>query len=242
MSHAMAKPCSIIAIDGPASSGKSTVARAVAHKLGYIYVDTGAMYRAVALLAVRHHIQPDDVGGLLHIMQQYPLRLHAMPDNEPNKVFLADEDVSHALRAPEVNALVPHIAGHHKIRLQLIAMQREMAVHGSVVMDGRDIGTVVLPQADLKIFLVADIRERAKRRWQELKEKGHDVTLSTVQAELVARDRQDKLRKHSPLQKAPDAIEIDTTGKTVVQVVHEIVTLCTSGGANAYKWPGSDNA
>lgn len=219
------KPC-VIAVDGPAGAGKSTVARAVAARLGYIYVDTGAMYRAVALLALRHCIPTSDAAGLLAVLERSELRLAPQTPGEPNRVFLGDEDVTEAIRLPEVNAKVSQVAQHAAVRERMVALQRQWARDGGIVMDGRDIGTVVLPDADVKVFLVADIDVRARRRWDEMQAKGLDVTYDAIRRQLQERDQHDATRQESPLRKAVDAVEIDTSHKEIPAVVEEILKLC----------------
>lgn len=216
----------VVAVDGPAGAGKSTVARAVAARLGYIYVDTGAMYRAVALLALRHRIPPDAVSQILARLDEVEIRLEPAAPGEPNRVYLDGEDVTDAIREPEVNAHVSEIARHAAVRERLVALQRAWAREGGIVMDGRDIGTVVLPDADVKVFLVADVDVRAKRRWRELLDKGHAVTLEEVRRQLIARDVQDRTRAESPLRKADDAVVIDTSDMDIPAVVDEILRLC----------------
>lgn len=214
----------VIAIDGPAGAGKSTVARAVAKRLGYVYVDTGAMYRALTLLALRENVSPDDPVRLQTLVERAEIRL--APQGTGNQVYLNGEDVTEAIRLPEVNDIVAQVASHAPLREHMVEMQRRLAADGGVVMDGRDIGTVVLPQADVKVFLVADITVRAERRWKELQRKGHIVSLQRVRDDLQARDQHDTSRLESPLQKAPDAVEIDTSGKSIDRVVEAILALC----------------
>lgn len=220
----------VVAVDGPAGAGKSTVARAVAARLGYTYVDTGAMYRAVALLALRHRIPPDAVSQLLACLDEVELRLQPEAPGRPNRIFLGDEDVTEAIRRPEVNAYVSEVAQHGAIRERLVALQRQWAREGGIVMDGRDIGTVVLPDADVKVFLVADVDVRAERRWKELREKGHEVDFEEVRRQLIARDAHDRTRAESPLRQAEDAVVIDTSHMEIPAVVDEILRLCKERG------------
>lgn len=216
----------VIAVDGPAGAGKSTVARAVAAHLGYIYVDTGAMYRALTLLTLRRGVSPDDGAALADLMKRADMRLTPQKLGVPNQVYLDGEDVTEQIRQPEVSQLVSQVASHALLRRYMVEMQRQMAKNGGVVMDGRDIGTVVLPHADVKVFLVADVNVRAQRRWEELRANGHNVSQEQVRDELEARDFKDRTRRESPLRKADDAVEIDTSGKSVEQVVEEILALC----------------
>lgn len=219
----------VIAVDGPAGAGKSTVARAVAARLGYVYIDTGAMYRALTLSALRHDVACNDVPGLLRLLDSVEIRLVPQGAGEENRVFLGDEDVTAAIRQPEVNRKVSQVAAHAALRHKMVEMQRRLAEKGGVVMDGRDIGTVVLPNADVKVFLVADLNVRAQRRWEELTAKGHDVTLAQVRQELAERDERDTTRGEAPLRKAEDAVVIDTTKKSVEDVVEDILRLCRTG-------------
>lgn len=220
----------VVAIDGPAGAGKSTVARAVAARLGYVYIDTGAMYRAVTHLALESRVAPCDAMGLLRLLETAEIKLTPQAGLAPNRVYVNGQDVTEAIRRPEVSRHVSEVARHPAVRARLVELQQALAKAGGVVMDGRDIGTVVLPDADVKVFLVADAYVRARRRWQELREQGHDVTLEEVQRELLQRDRQDETRSVSPLRKAPDAVEIDTSALSVDEVVERIVALCRRAG------------
>lgn len=216
----------IIAIDGPAGAGKSTVAREVARRLGYTYIDTGAMYRAVALCALRTGCSPDDAEAVSQLAEAYDIRLEPAAGGAGSvRVFLNGEEVTDAIRAPEVTAQVSAVAAHAGVRRRLVDLQRAMAEGGRVVMDGRDIGTVVLPHADLKIFLDASPEERAKRRFNELRSKGFEVSLNEVSTALAARDQKDSSRGIAPLRPAEDAVRIDTTQKEAAAVVDEIIEL-----------------
>lgn len=224
MSNQRQKKACVIAVDGPAGAGKSTVARAVAARLGYVYIDTGAMYRAITLLSIRHNVAPSDVEKLLELLQHAEIRL--IPVEGRNRVLLNGEDVTELIRLPEVSQRVSAVAQHARVRQVLVQIQRELAKEGAVVMDGRDIGTVVLPDADVKVFLVADPRVRATRRWEELQQKGYQIPFEQVYDELLARDHFDQTRTESPLRKAPDAIEIDTSQMCIDEVVDTILELC----------------
>jgi CMP/dCMP kinase len=204
----------VIAIDGPAGAGKSTVARALARRLGFTYLDSGAMYRSVALAASERGLEPADAarGARIEFAQD--------AGGERPRVLLDGRDVSAAIRAPEVSEAASRAAADPQVRAALVARQRELLAHGDWVAEGRDIGEVVAPGADLKLFLTAGERERARRRAAEL---GAD--LETVLAEQTIRDQRDERREHSPLRPAPGAIVLDTTGLTVDEVVERIVEL-----------------
>jgi cytidylate kinase len=211
-----------IAIDGPAGAGKSTVAKLVARKLGYTYIDTGAMYRAVALQALNDGVSLNDVSGLVRSAKDAVLNIKTNPGGKM-RVFLHGEDVTEQIRAPEVSRAVSLVAKIPEIRKQLITMQKTMALKGGVVMEGRDIGTAVLPEAKVKVFLYATPKERAKRRREELAQQGCFVGSSEMEAEISERDRIDSSRKINPLVQAPDAAFIDCSFLTVEQVVNIIL-------------------
>ena len=210
-----------IAIDGPASSGKSTVAKIIAKDFGYTYLDTGAMYRAATYIALQHQINPEESSQLLDLLDQYPISFGRSEDGE-QLVYVGDVDVSHPIRENTVTNAVSAFAAIPAIREKLVALQQEIAQQGGIVMDGRDIGTVVLPKAELKIFLVASVDERAERRYKENLSKGIETDLETLKEEIAARDYKDSHRETSPLKQAEDAIYIDTTGLTILEVVEKI--------------------
>ncbi len=212
-----------IAIDGPAASGKSTTARAVARSLGYTYIDTGAMYRAVTLKALREGIPTTDARRVAEIARKVTISFQQHNGNL--RVFLDGEDVTEAIRTHEVNKAINPVAANPEVRKILVEKQRELGKGGGVVMDGRDIGTVVFPDAELKIFMNATVEERARRRFKELREKGIDVSFEDVYNEILQRDRSDTGRAVGPLKKAPDAIEVNTTELTIPQQVEKIVSL-----------------
>jgi len=214
----------VVAIDGPAGAGKSTVAKLVAKRLGYLYVDTGAMYRAVALKALRLGMDIRDEVAMSHLAQMTDIVLQPQPDGGV-RVFLDGEDVSEAIRTPEVSEAASVISAYQGVREALTAKQKLLAERGGVVMEGRDVQTVVAPDAEVKIFLTASLQERAKRRWLELRERGVDIPYEQVLRDLEERDERDRNRSIAPLRKAPDAVEIDTTDMTVEQVVDKIVEL-----------------
>ena len=212
-----------VAIDGPAGAGKSTIAKIVAEKLGYIYIDTGAMYRAVAWKVI-------DTGGdradenIVSVVNDLDVRLRFVGDAV--RVFANNTDVTDLIRTPEVTALVSKVAQLGPVRAKMVELQRGMAKEGGVVMDGRDIASNVLPNADVKIFLTASIEERANRRWKEMKAKGYNGTVEQLQEEIVARDKADSERKISPLVRVPEAVLLDTTGMTIDGVVQKVMELC----------------
>lgn len=211
-----------IAIDGPAGAGKSTVARLVARKLGYIYIDTGAMYRAISLHLLRAGIKPGDSAALSEELERVTLELRSKGDRQ--SILLNGEDFTESIRTLEISRLASHYAKFEVVRRRLVQMQRRMALcHQGVVMDGRDIGTHVLPHAEIKWFITASVEERARRHYAEWKDKAN-VSLKQLIHEIGERDRQDEMREISPLCPAEDAILLDTTGMTVNEVVDIIVT------------------
>jgi cytidylate kinase len=212
-----------IAIDGPASAGKSTIAKILAKNLKFMYIDTGAMYRAITLAAKNENIDFNDDQKVKSILDDQEITF--LPGDPVQKVFLNGKDVTDAIRLPEVTNNVSAVSSLPSVRNKLVDFQRKLAEGNSVIMDGRDIGTTVLPQADLKIFLVASVDERATRRYKENQIKGIDTDLDTLKAEIIQRDYKDSHRELSPLKKADDAIEVDTSGLTIPQVVQKITSL-----------------
>lgn len=212
-----------IAIDGPAGAGKSTAAKAVAKELGYLYIDTGAMYRAVALMAMRRHIDEGQIQQLIDLTKDLDISLRQMEDGY--YVFADGEDVTKDIRRPEVGNLASAISAIAEIRKLLVKKQQDLAAHTPVVMDGRDIGTVVLPKAKCKIFLTADSAIRAQRRVLELKERGIEADPQQVEADIIKRDLQDSSRAASPLKKADDAVLLDNSHLSVEEVVAEILRI-----------------
>lgn len=206
-----------IVIDGPAGSGKSTISRLVAEKLGLSYIDTGAMYRAVALAAYERSIQPADDRGLEEICDAIRLRFRG------TRLFMDGRDVSEAIRTPLMDRLSSAVSARPSVRRAMIDLQRKAAQGGGVVMEGRDIGTVVLPDADVKFFLTADARVRGERRWRERLDKGESADLAAVVTEIEKRDKNDSERELSPLVAAEDAVIIDTTHLSIPQVAEEIL-------------------
>ncbi len=216
----------VIAIDGPAASGKSTTARIVAQRLGYTYIDTGAMYRAATLAVLRAGIDPHDRPAVERLAADLLIMLERQADASL-RILMNGEDVSREIRLPEVTANVSLVSSYGGVRGPIVQQQKRMGERGGVVLDGRDIGTVVFPDADVKVFMVADIRARAERRREELQQMGADVTVDGLASELAERDRFDSTREMSPLVKADDAVEIDTSGLTVEQQVEHVLRLAT---------------
>jgi cytidylate kinase len=218
----------IVAIDGPAGAGKSTVSKRLARRLGYTLIDTGALYRAVALVAQRRGVALEDDPELAEIVRD--LRIEFRFDGEVNRVFLGDEDVSEAIRTPEISRAASDVSARKVVRDGLLDLQRRLGEGGGVVLEGRDIGTVVFPDAEVKVFLTASEEERARRRTQELREKGMAVELEATLREVRERDRQDSTRAHAPLRKADGAVEVITDGLGIDEVVERIARLVASAG------------
>jgi CMP/dCMP kinase len=213
--------CVVVAIDGPAGAGKSTIARAVARRLGYIYIDTGAMYRAVALWAVRSGIEPDDPHKVDELARHARIEFTA----GSGSVLLNGEDVTEAIRQPAMSDAASRASKLPGVRRAMVDLQREMAAGSSVVMEGRDIGTVVFPDATVKIFLDANPGVRAARRTEELRGKGIEVGVEAIAQEMADRDRRDRTRTEAPLVQAPDAIYVDTTGLTIEEVEEAVLKI-----------------
>jgi len=213
----------IIAIDGPSASGKSTTAKLLAQKLGYVYLDTGAMYRACGLQAVREGIKANDEKAITSMMDRIKLEISYTASG--NVVSLNGENVSEQIRTPEMSSMASAVSAIGSVRKKMVELQRKLGAEGGVVLDGRDIGTVVFPEAACKFFLVASIRERAKRRYLELHAKGIAVNLDDVAADLEARDKADSSRSLAPLKPAQDAILIDTSDLSIEQQVNELYAL-----------------
>ncbi|MGE5474765.1 MAG: (d)CMP kinase [Ignavibacteriales bacterium] len=211
-----------IAIDGPAGAGKSTVAKLAAKRLGIVYIDTGAMYRAVALYMIRKGIDTKDCERVSCSVKDIDISIKLGENGQ--EVFLGDENVNNLIRTPEVSTGSSNVGAFLEVRKKLVDIQRKIASENNVVMDGRDIGTNVLPNADLKIFLTASVEARAQRRYDELKKKGYDnISIKEIENEIKERDYNDMNREHDPLKIAEDAVVIDTTNLTIEQAVEEIL-------------------
>ncbi len=213
----------VIAIDGPAGSGKSSTARSVAKTLGYRYLDTGAMYRAVALKMLEQGVEPQDSRGIEELLRE--IRLEQKEESGKTRILLDGKDVTDAIRTPEISLWVGPVSENPTVREFLVRLQREMGKKGGVVVEGRDIGTVVFPDASLKIYLIADLGERARRRVRDLHGQGIVQTEEEVREALAKRDERDSTRNHSPLQAAAGAIVVDTTDLTLEGQVEKIVSL-----------------
>ena len=214
----------VVAIDGPAGAGKSTVAQLAARKLGCTYIDTGAMYRAVAWKTLQRK-QPVTDELILDVVKDVHVELAYVEGK--TTVSVDGTDVTGEIRTPEVTAIVSQVAALGPVRSRMVELQRRMAVKGSVLMDGRDIATSVLPDANVKIFLTASIEERARRRFKEMQEKGYNVSLEELQKDIAARDKADSEREISPLVQAPDAELLDTSNMGIDEVVQAIIDRCS---------------
>ncbi len=221
----------IVAVDGPAGAGKSTVARLVAERIAAGYLNTGAMYRAVALLAARANVPADDEAALAALAAGHEIRLEPIAGGE--RVLIDGSDVSGDIRLPAVTAAVSAVAAHPEVRAVVVAQQRDILRHGDWVADGRDIGTAVAPGAEVKVFLTADAAERARRRHAELAAGGDDVVLGDVLQDIVTRDAADSSRATSPLMVAPGAHVIDTSDLEIDEVVDRVVDLVERRRGNA---------
>jgi CMP/dCMP kinase len=213
-----------VAIDGPAGAGKSTVAREAARRLGYLYIDTGAMYRAMALKAKREAGSLDDPAALAQLAKR--AEIHLEPGKCGPRVFLDGEDVGEAIRSPEISALSSKVSAVPGVRQEMVRRQRAMGREGGVVMEGRDIGTVVFPDAEVKVFLDASPEERARRRREDLRTQGIEEPLDAVLAAIRERDARDSERATSPLRQAEDAVRIDTDHLSAEEVIQRLLALC----------------
>lgn len=212
----------VIAIDGPSGAGKSTVAKLVARRLGYTYIDTGAMYRAVGWQVKQHGIDPADETALARLCARTDVMIEH--DTGEQRVLVNGIDVTGKIRTPEMGMMASTVSKSPAVRSRLLVLQRGLGALGGVVMDGRDIGTVVFPDADVKFYLDASAEERGRRRWQELKEKGMDVDRSAITEEIRARDLQDSTREIAPLKRARDARYVDSSTMTIDEVVREMLS------------------
>jgi cytidylate kinase len=212
-----------IAIDGPAGAGKSTIAKLVSGKLGFIYVDTGAMYRAMALYLSRMNVNPDNADEVGEKAQAAEITIKYV--NGEQVVMLGDENVNGLIRSPEVSAMASRTSQVARLREKLVELQQKLAETENVVMDGRDIGTVVLPNADLKIYLTASVQVRAMRRYKEMIAKGQEAVLEEIEKDIEDRDYRDMHREASPLKQAEDAVLVDTSDMSIEQVADKIIEL-----------------
>lgn len=212
----------IITIDGPSGVGKSTVSKAVAERTGCIYLDTGAMYRAIALKTAITGTDLQDAAELLRMLESTSVGFRKNPDGSLS-VLLDGEDIADRIRTPEISRLSSDVATKKPVREKLVSIQREIGCMGSIVAEGRDMGTYVFPDADFKFYLTATTEERARRRWSQLRESGKETGLPEVEKELVRRDRQDSERAESPLHPSPNAVIIDTTNLLTDEVINKII-------------------
>ncbi len=210
----------VVAIDGPGGAGKSTIAKLLAQKLNFIHLDTGAMYRAVTLAALREDIDFDDQDKLIKLAQEINIEF-----DRNGEIFLNGENISEEIRTAEVNKYVSQTAAVKGVRKVLVKKQQKLAQNNKVVMDGRDITTVVLPDAEHKFFLTASLEERARRRFEEVKSKNKDADFEKIKASIARRDKLDSEREHSPLKKAEDAVLVDTTDLNIDQVLDKMITI-----------------
>lgn len=221
-----------IAIDGPAGAGKSSVSRILSARLGYAYLDTGAMYRAVTYIALSRHLETEaDIAEMAHA-----IHMEVRPDSDGMHVIVDGEDVTSYLRTPEVSAHVSWVSAIGPVRTALVKIQRQQAEKGGIVLDGRDIGTAVLPKADVKIFLTASVHTRAVRRFAEITKDHPEMDLAAVEKEIERRDHLDSTRAVSPLKKAEDAVLLDNGDLTLEETAEKIISVCRE------KFPGFDQA
>ncbi|WP_304340212.1 (d)CMP kinase [Metaclostridioides mangenotii] len=208
----------VIAVDGPAGAGKSTIAKIIADKLGINYIDTGAMYRAITFKCLKNNVDVENTDEVVKVAKSTDI------DFRDNNIYLDDKIVNDEIRTVDVSNNVSKVSKIKEVRNLLVDVQRSIGSKSSVILDGRDIGSVVFPKADYKFYIVATPEERGSRRFKEMKEKGYDVNLDEIIKDIVDRDKMDMSRKFAPLVKADDALEIDTTGKTIDNVVAEVVS------------------
>lgn len=221
----------IVAIDGPAGVGKSTVAQLVAEKLGYTYIDTGAMYRAITLKALRRKINTEDGAALTALAKQVQIEQRYNPTGRVKlRTFLDGQEVTRQIRSPRVSSFVSRVSAVPGVRKEMVRLQRNLLAEGGVVIEGRDMGTVVAPDADVKVFLTASVSERARRRQGDLASDGYQTTLETLRSEIARRDHADSTRTTSPLAMARDAASIDTTTLSAAEVAQKIMEMCRRRG------------
>lgn len=214
----------VVALDGPSGAGKSTVSKAVTKRLGLLYLDTGALYRAIGWKALETGVNAEDADAMARLCEQVDITLSPDPDGGSH-VRVDGTDVTSLIRTPEVSLAAAAVSRHPVVRARLLALQQDMGKQGGVLLDGRDIGTVVFPDAEVKIFLTASPEERARRRYEELKKRGADVSYDDTLADVEARDEADRTRPVSPLKQAPDAVLVDSTELSFEQVVDRICEL-----------------
>lgn len=212
-----------IAIDGPAGAGKSTIAKKLSARLGFLYLDTGAMYRAVALKVLREGIDFNDEAKINSVVKNISIRIAY--ENGAQKIFADGEDVSEKIREHAVSSAASKVSALPCVRIKLVELQREIAKQTDTILDGRDIGTYVLPNAEFKFFLTASVDERAKRRYDELVQKGAECSLEQIKSDMAARDYNDSHREFAPLKKADDAIEVDTTHMSIEEVAEHMLNI-----------------
>ncbi len=218
----------VIAMDGPAASGKSTIGYMLAEKLGFLFLDTGCMYRAVTLAAFKEGVDVADETAVTHLAHTIQIDIQPPAGEEDGRQYttiLNGQDVTWELRSPDVDTHVSLVSSYKEVRAEMVRRQRQFGLRGQVVMVGRDIGTVVMPDAPLKLYITASAAERARRRWLDRQEQGHTNNYETILADVQRRDQFDSTRQHSPLQPANDAILIDTTNLTPPEIVQQITTL-----------------
>lgn len=213
-----------VAIDGPAGAGKSTIAKLVAKKKGYIYVDTGAMYRGLAVHFLDRGIDPENRAGIIEAVKEADVSIQY--ENGIQQVYLNGKNITERLRSEEVGRMASLTAPVPEVRAKLLELQKNLAREQDVIMDGRDIGTCVLPDADVKVFLTASARKRAKRRYDELTGKGIECDLATIELDIRKRDEQDSTRELAPLKQAEDAVLVDSSDMTIEEVADAIISLC----------------
>lgn len=208
----------VIAIDGPAGAGKSTIAKRLADRIGYIYIDSGAMYRALTLKVLRENIPLKELDNIISMAKETDI------DFRENSIFLDGKAVNSEIREEHVNRNVSFIAAIPEVRKLMVGLQRKISRKKNIVMDGRDVGTVIFPSADVKFYITASVDERAERRYNEIKLKGYDADINDIKSQIIRRDHIDSTRSESPLTVACDAIIIDTTGKTIEEVLEEVIS------------------
>ena len=224
----MSKQINVIAMDGPAASGKSTVARLLAEELNYLFLDTGCMYRAATLAALAANVDVQDETAVTQLAQKLNLDIQPAAgetDERHYTVLLNGQDVTWDIRSPAVDKNVSQVSSYIGVRQEMVQRQRDFGQRGHIVMVGRDIGTVVMPDAPLKLYITATAEERARRRWHDRQQQGHDDTFAAILADVERRDKIDSSRKHSPLRPADDAIIIDTTGTAVPEIIQNLLQL-----------------